>query len=65
MNEIERERKRTPKICHICQTQSKSSKRARNVKLMALTLHRNQKEAQTVTQEEEENRRRTKQNIKW
>lgn len=38
VNERERE-----KICHICQTQRKSSKRARNVKLMALNLHRNRR----------------------
>lgn len=40
--EGERKRERE-KICHICQTQSKSSKRARNVKLMALNLHRNRR----------------------
>lgn len=40
--ESERKRERK-KICHICQTQSKSSKRARNVKLMALNLHRNRR----------------------
>lgn len=39
------ERTTNKKNIHVtCQTQSKSSKRARNVKLMALILHRNRRE---------------------
>lgn len=53
----ERNQERTANIHVTCQTRSKSSKRARNVKLMALNLHRNRRDGT-------ERERRTKQTLK-